>query len=1009
MANKSIDDKNNLPETALDKAGKEDNTNSIEFSDTLINLLPNVFSILSLEGRFLHWNNRFEKEFGYSSEEISHMGPLDFFLEKDHQLITKKIAEAVEKGYAETEAQTLRKNGITVAYFYTTQPIVYKNIHSLAITGINISARVEAEETIREYEEQLRNLIDYAPGAIAMLDNNLCYIATSKSWVEDYKLVNADIIGKSHYEVFPEVPFHWRELHQRSLKGETLENDEEVFVRLDGRIDWISWKIKPWYKKGDEIGGIIMFTEVITERKETEIKFRSLVEKSLVGVYIVQDGKFVYVNPKFATIFGYKGVELIGMQTLDIVHENYKEIVKQKIKAREIGELKSIHYEVRCLHKSGKTIWIEAYGAGTQYNGKRAILGSLIDITNRKKSEEALAASLKELSDYKIALDESSIVAITDQKGIINYVNDNFCKISKYNREELLGQNHRIINSNYHPAHFFKDLWKTIAKGEIWRGEIKNKAKDGSPYWVDTTIVPFLNEYGKPWQYVAIRVDITKRKEAEEAMKASEETRQLIMASSLDAIVCIDKEGKIILWNPKAEKIFGWTESEVMGKTLSENIIPKNLTEAHHKGFEKYKATGHGPVLNKLIEIQAQHKMGYTFEVEMAIVPIKNNDNEFFCGFLRDITQRKEAEQALLQSEANLKTIFETTDIAYTLMDIDFRAISFNTEAAKFAKNELKRTGVIGDYIPDYFPPERRAFVENALHEVLKGKNISYESSYQQNDGSTNWYNVRLFPVTKNDNTVIGIMLAVNDITEAKQAQFYRENITAELIQRNKDLEQFTYIVSHNLRAPVANIIGFTDVLKEPDTEEEDKKVFINELSNSVNKLDEVIKDLNNILQVKRQVSEMKENVVFEDLLGSIGVSIKNMIENEQVEIKSDFTEVGDMNTLKSYLYSIFYNLITNSIKYRRQGVAPVIEITSHKTAKGIALTFKDNGMGIDLEKQGMQVFGLYKRFHTHAAEGKGMGLYMTKTQVETIGGKISIQSEVNKGTEFYIEFDTTL
>lgn len=153
----------------------------------------------------------------------------------------------------------------------------------------------------------------------------------------------------------------------------------------------------------------------------------------------------------------------------------------------------------------------------------------------------------------------------------------------------------------------------------------------------------------------------------------------------------------------------------------------------------------------------------------------------------------------------------------------------------------------------------------------------------------------------------------------------------------------------------------------------------------------------------------MKENVVFEDLLGSIGVSIKNMIENEQVEIKSDFTEVGSMNTLKSYLYSIFYNLITNSIKYRRPGVAPIIEITSHKTANGIALTFKDNGMGIDLEKQGMQVFGLYKRFHTHAAEGKGMGLYMTKTQVETIGGKISIQSEVNKGTEFYIEFDTTL
>lgn len=243
-----------------------------------------------------------------------------------------------------------------------------------------------------------------------------------------------------------------------------------------------------------------------------------------IAIVAVTDanGIILYANENFCKISQYSKEELLGKDHCLInsgLHpEGHFEELWATIRAGKVwkGQLPNVA-------KDGSEYWVEMTivpfldpnGNPYQYLAIRT------DLSQVKETEQELIQGLKELSDYKYALDASSIVAITDANGIIKYVNDNFCKISKYDQSELLGNTHSMVNSGHHPKDFIKNLWQTISKGIIWRGEIKNRAKDGTLYWVDTTIVPFLDKSGKPEQYLAIRYDITSRKIAEEKLLAT--------------------------------------------------------------------------------------------------------------------------------------------------------------------------------------------------------------------------------------------------------------------------------------------------------------------------------------------------------------------------------------------------------------------------------------------------------------------------------------------------------
>ncbi|MEO6849560.1 MAG: PAS domain S-box protein, partial [Mucilaginibacter sp.] len=496
--------------------------------------------------------------------------------------------------------------------------------------------------------------------------------------------------------------------------------------------------------------------------------------------------------------------------------------------------------------------------------------------------------------------------------------------------------------------------------------------KDYTIRWVENKIIPTLDETGALIRVDGVTRDVTAKKEAEEKHKENKEHYRRIVETSQEGIWTIDENNKTNFVNKKICEILGYTSEEMLGRELYD-FMDEAGKEYAIACMERRRNGA-----KESLDVRYVTKSGADVWANISANPIFDEQGVYkgALAMVTDITKRRLDEEVLKKSEANLRTIFNNTDTAYILFSVELKIVSFNTLAQKYSEEQNHKKLKANHCIKDYFSAERWPAIQDILEKLRKGKTVNYELKIVKDDGSVRWHDVRWLNVKTSANKHSGFILANKDITEAKVAELERERITADLIQHNKDLEQFTYIISHNLRAPVANIIGLSDMLKEDDLDHDIKQQLVDKVSLSIKNIDVIIKDLNHILTTRNLLNEKKEMVDFNELLNEIKASITNNMVNDNVQFHSNFNNAESLFTIRSYIYSILYNLSSNSVKYRQPGISPVVTISAKKIADKIELVFKDNGKGIDMVKNGTHLFGLYKRFDA-TTEGKGMGLFM--------------------------------
>ncbi|CAG0972083.1 partial Nitrogen fixation regulatory protein, partial [Anaerolineae bacterium] len=571
-----------------------------------------------------------------------------------------------------------------------TQTLIPLALAALVILGYGsyllaraIVRRQHVEEALHEQFGFLEKLLDTIPNPVWFKDLTGIYRGCNKAYEDFYGLTRTRLIGKTAEDIHPkEIAARYRELDEALLRSPGIQQQEATARRADGIVREVVLSKATYTTTEGKLAGIVGVILDITERKQMEVQVaqlkqfnESIVQGMTEGIVMDDaDGKIVFVNPATAAMLGYAENELIGQHWSAVASPDQQEIVRNSNKKRALGE--KSQYEIEITRKDGTRVTTLVSGKPRYENGQYVgTLAVFTDITERKTAEERLR-------QFSRAVEQSpASIVITDTDGNIQYVNPKFLRVTGYTFEEALGKNPRVLKSGETPSEEYKKLWDTITAGGEWHGEFHNKKKNGEMYWESASISAITDDKGKVTRFLAVKEDITARKEMER--KLAEERNQLdTILNNLPAMVFIkDREGRYIFSNREHIRLLGGTQlSDVVGKT-SDAFFPSDLS-ANVRNDDK-QVFEFGTAINNQEETSIDPQTGQLLVRLTTKVPLRDVAGNIvgLLGIARDITERKRAEEVLRESEERFRAVAESAHDAIVTTDSSGVVVGWNRGA----------------------------------------------------------------------------------------------------------------------------------------------------------------------------------------------------------------------------------------------------------------------------------------------------------------------------------------
>ena len=627
----------------------------------LLNAIPDMVWLKDPDGVYLACNPMFEQFVGVKEENILGKTDYDFFAPELAQFFRQydKIAVQARKSSMNEEWLTFATDGRRILAETIKTPLFTDAGQLLGVLGIarDITGRVRMQEALRESEEKLRLFIEHAPASLAMFDQEMRYLAVSHRWLADYGL--EDIIGRCHYEVFPEIPDRWKAFHQRGLAGEVVQADDDTFVRSDGRTQWLRWEILPWTTAEKTIGGIVIFSEDITERKQIQEALSESQSILAAAEAVAQMGSWEWDLVTQKVTWSDQMFHLFGIDpdTFDgdlnqvinaRIHPDDLEAVQQS-NASVLEDDAPLPLQYRIVLPDGKerVVWAEGRLVRGLDGRSTALVGYVQDITGRKQAETALRESEARYHHTLENMLEGCQIIGFDWRFL--YLNESVLQHSRRSRKELLGRTFQEVYPGIAHTDLFTTLNHCMTERVALRLENEFVYDNGDTAWFDLSIQPV------PEGLFILSIDITERKQAEATIAHLNRRMELILNSAGEGIYGTDVNGRITFVNPAMAHMLGWEPAELLDQHAYHAF---HHTHANGEPYPAHECHIHLSTLEGQ-SYQADDEVywckdGTPLAVECISTPIREKGQVVGTVLVvKDITERKRAtaEQTRLEEQ----------------------------------------------------------------------------------------------------------------------------------------------------------------------------------------------------------------------------------------------------------------------------------------------------------------------------------------------------------------------